>query len=118
MQIIHLSIKGPDLERLPLLVQANFPNCHYTLAGQESVHVLVTETRRFTGSNVLVATTIIIDLSQPLKATIQIVTGGGNIGLLRVLGVEKQRNEQILTYLQGICQTHHWELTKKPDQAG
>lgn len=75
---------------------------------------LISNEKHYLRSDGLIMTSILVDLSEPLTAVVEITAGGGGEGLFILeWNMEQKRVEKIVEYLRDICHKNDWVLKSK-----
>ena len=112
MEVKRLHIEGQNLNLLVDLLRDKLPDCYVYTSG----NIVVLASEKFylrIESNLL--TTVILNIAGKDRYEIEIVTGGGALGLLGITwGAERHRSEEIVRFLEEICTSNSWTLTRQP----
>jgi len=71
---------------------------------------LISNEKHYLRSNGLIMTTVMVDLSEPMTAIVEIMAGGGGGLFNQEWNLEQKRIEQIIDYVREICRKNDWVL--------
>jgi len=115
MEIVQVRVKGPNLDSLPQMLVDRLPHSHWYENGR--FHLISNE-KHYQRSNGLIMTSILVDLSEPMTAIVEITIGGGGNSLsAMVWNVEQDRTDQIMGFIREISRKNDWVLKGRKKKA-